>query len=65
MKLRDLLRVSGLIPDGRDIDALFKDNKRAYLLDYELVAHEAGEKADEVVNATTVSEVKSIYLEYD
>ena len=65
MTLRDLIRVTGLIPADRQIDELFKDNKHKNLLDFELVAHEAGEQADEVVCATTVVEVKSIYLEYD
>jgi len=35
----------------------------ADILDYEVVVHEAGEQADEVVDAQLVPEVKSIYLE--
>ncbi len=54
MRLKEILAAAGIKPE--DIQQY---------MEYEIVAHEAGEKADEVVYAEVVTEVKTIYLEYE
>lgn len=56
MKLADILRTLDVAEDVI---------KTIRCSDYELVVHEAGEKADEVVAFSVIQEVKSIYLEYE
>lgn len=53
MTLRELLRLAGI-----DMTEPFKPE-----LDYQLVTHQAGEKAYEIVAAEVVWQNKSIYLE--
>jgi hypothetical protein len=55
MKLREIIEKAN---GGSSVDW-------GYLLEYEVVVHQAGEVGDDVVDVELVPQIKSIYLEYE